>query len=92
MDKLISANNLINCLRIMSTKNDSTVWEQCIEIVNSLPDEQKHGYWVEHKCAEEFRGALISNYECSNCHWFVRFSSYYCPYCGAENRRGDVNE
>lgn len=82
MDKLIAVNNLINCLQIMSTKNDSTVWEQCIEIINSLPDEQKHGHWEK---------LYNKNYKCSVCGaWYETDEEEeildfdYCPRCGAK--------
>ena len=44
----------------------------------------RHGRWREHKWAEEVEGLLVSNYECSNCHCFVKFTSNYCPDCGAK--------
>ena len=80
MSKLIDANNLITCLKIMSTKNDSTVWGQCIEIVNSLPDEQKHGHWVKPK------GSLWDIGTCSVCGEFSveGEKALYCPHCGAK--------
>lgn len=36
----IDADTLIHALMIMSEKNDSSVWGQCIEIVQSLPTEE----------------------------------------------------
>lgn len=36
----IDADALIHALIIMSEKNDSPVWGQCIEIVRSLPTEE----------------------------------------------------
>ncbi len=85
--KLIGANNLITCLQIMSTKNDSTVWEQCIEIVNSLPDEQKHGKWIRIDgkdywkcscCKEENAYAYALNDDS------LILQDKYCPNCGAK--------
>lgn len=72
--KTVDAGNLINCLQIMSTKNDSTVWEQCIEIVNSLPDEQKHGHWED--CS--------NGWMCSVCNRDSSRDTDYCPHCGAK--------
>ena len=43
----------------------------------------RHGWWIEHEWAEEENGLLISNFECSACHGWVRNESDYCPNCGA---------
>ena len=40
-------------------------------------------YWIRHRCAEEYEGCLIENYECSRCHYWVRDNYYFCPECGA---------
>ena len=45
-----------------------------------------HGWWIEHKWAEEENGLLISNFECSTCHEWERKKSDYCPNCGADMR------
>lgn len=84
MTKLIDANNLIDCLQIMSTKNDSTVWEQCIEIVNSLPDEHKHGYWVTTWNRYDKDGYVIQTIgRCSCCNQYSDVLDY-CGNCGAK--------
>ena len=84
MDKLIDATNLINCLHIMSTKNDSTVWEQCIEIVNSLPDEQKHGHWIAKWNQYDKDGYVIRTIgRCSCCNQSSDVLDY-CGNCGAK--------
>lgn len=46
--------------------------------------EVRHGYWIEHKRAEESEGLLISNFECSLCHDWERNESDYCPNCCAK--------
>lgn len=46
--------------------------------------EKRHGKWKEHSWAEEVDGFLISNFECSYCHEWVRNKTPYCPQCGAE--------
>lgn len=92
MTKLVNANNLINCLQIMSTKNDSKVWEQCIEIVNSLPNEQKYGKWVIEEYKNSIDGSVYKKYRCSECScptaMFIR--SPYCSNCGA--RMSEIKE
>ena len=68
----------------MSTKNDSTVWEQCISIVESLPNEEKHGYWIEND---------NGTYSCSECQsWIPNEQHYYakyCLFCGARMDGGE---
>lgn len=51
-----------------------------------LKDRPK-GEWIEHKWAEEVNEAIISNYECSNCHSWERNNSNFCPNCGGKNER-----
>lgn len=89
MDKLIDANNLINCLQIMSTKNDSKVWEQCIEIVNSLPDEQRYGRWIYKKnmgyfCSACIESGLSPTNADDNCGYSLDGTMKYCWNCGAK--------
>ena len=49
-----------------------------------------HAYWIKHEYAEEENGLLVPNYECSACHSWERYESYYCPNCGAK-MDGDGN-
>ena len=44
----------------------------------------KIGKWIKHEWAEEIGGQLIPNYECSQCHEWVREQSCFCPHCGAK--------
>lgn len=43
-----------------------------------------HGHWIKHEYAEEANGYLIPNYECSNCHSWLRDNRDYCGDCGAK--------
>lgn len=68
--------------------------EQYIEIakgMKSVTQEPKTGHWIKHEWAEEDHDRLIPNYECSECHEWVRDNSYFCPNCGT-NMRGDYDE
>lgn len=47
---------------------------------------KKTGYWIEHKRAEIYDGLLQSNFECSECHDWLRDKTDYCPSCGSYNR------
>jgi hypothetical protein len=42
------------------------------------------GFWIDHPGAEEYDGRLISNYECSECHEWSRYTTEFCPHCGCE--------
>lgn len=53
-------------------------------IAKLLEAERKEAHWIEYKHAEEYNWALISNYECSNCHEWKREISDYCPNCGCK--------
>lgn len=60
------------------------------EQVRNLIDEQPtacadtvYAYWIKHEYAEEVDGYLIPNYECSNCHSWLRDNRNYCGDCGA---------
>ena len=43
-----------------------------------------HGHWIEHESAEVLGNWIISNFECSECHDWLRYDSNYCPNCGAK--------
>lgn len=44
----------------------------------------RYGKWIEHKYAEEHGGKMISNFECSECHVWLRSERKYCGECGAK--------
>ncbi len=82
MSKLICADSLIDALKIMSTKNDSVVWEQCISIVESLPNEEKHGHWEDKYNDGDWHcsvcGAIVEKDEQNRHNW------NRCYHCGAK--------
>ena len=44
----------------------------------------RHGHWIEHEWADIEEEHLISNYECTLCHTWVKNKTNYCPDCGAK--------
>ena len=52
--------------------------------VEGYIDGHAEGEWIEHKRAEEYDGLMQSNFECSQCHDWLRERTNYCPNCGAK--------
>lgn len=81
-DSLISKQKVLNLIRMVMTEESvsNALLYQSVSQMDS--EEPKQGHWIEHKWAEEVDGMLISNYECSECHYWGRHDSNFCPNCG----------
>lgn len=94
IDANLLKENLLNQLSVRSEEYFLVLERFIRRVIDEQPTVDAkpvvYAHWVEHEWAEEVEGFLISNYECSNCHWFVRSSSNYCPDCGA--KMGEVTE
>lgn len=96
MNDLISRQTVINEINERQRKliycfgfeNDMVkIMDIAKSIVIAIPSAQpRAGHWIEHKWAEEANEMLISNYECSECHYWERYDSNFCPNCGADMR------
>jgi len=64
--------------------------QQLLRIIDGQPKVdakiERHGHWIVHERAEEVFGLIIPNFECSECHAWVRPDGRgrWCLECGAE--------
>lgn len=87
--RLIDADALKECIKKRLLNGMIIGW--LFSIVDAIPtidpeSLRPEGEWIEHEWAEESEGLLISNYECTVCHEWVRNKSNFCPNCGADMR------
>lgn len=89
-DKVVRLSDIEEMLANAQIVSDGEYNGYCTEDVNlsMLPTADYasvvHAHWIEHKWAEELEGLLISNYECSHCHMWLRDDRQWCGECGAK--------
>ena len=49
---------------------------------------EKKEKWIVHEWAEEEKGYLIDNYECSKCGSWSKYKTNFCPNCGTRLMKG----
>ena len=70
-------------LKMLQVQSDQEYFlETDFQAIKAKPE--VHGFWIDHPGVEEYDGRLISNYECSNCHQWSRYTTEFCPHCGCE--------
>lgn len=72
---------------VFTTRLDNITFKEDIDAIPTADVATvRHGHWVLHERAEEWGGLLIPNFECSNCHLYLRSdgAGNYCPNCGAK--------
>ena len=83
LEDLVSKKSLIATIEKEAGMN---IPEWLRDTIMNAPSAQKTGHWIEIKYAEEVNEMLVSNYECSECHYWERYDSNFCPNCGAYMR------
>lgn len=79
---------------IMCNSSYKEALKMLIDKIDNAPTiipKHKQGKWIEHEWAEKIGEILVSNYECTECHEWMREVSDFCPNCGAEMMESEEN-